>query len=229
MESVRTVKEMNPEEQPREKADKYGVEYLTTIELWALILRTGSQGKPITELCRDLMERNDNSLHKLERRTKPELMELRGLGNMKCTQILAVLELIRRYSREANLPGEIITSSDQVYRRMRSYVANLPHEEIWLMLLNRRNEVMKEVRISVGSSTASIFDIKKILRTAILEYAEGIILIHNHPSGNLKSSAADDKITEELRESCRMMQITLLDHVIISPSGFFSYRDKGRL
>lgn len=226
---VRTVKEMNPEEQPREKAEKYGCGNLTTVELWALILRIGSQGHPVTELCRQMMEQNDYSLHKLERRTRRELMKLKGIGGMKCTQVLAVMELIRRYCLEDIPKGEIITGSNQIYKRLGPQIGNLDHEEIWLLLLNRRNEVIKEMNITTGSSTASIFDIKKIIKHALLENAESLILTHNHPSGNLRPSPADDKITRDLNEACKIMNLIMLDHIIITHSGYYSYKDSGRL
>lgn len=224
-----TVKEMSPEDQPREKAEKFGCENLTIPELWAIILRIGSQGIPVTDLCRELMERNDRSLHKLERRTNKELMELKGIGSMKCIQIKAVMELIKRYCNEDIPKDEQIVSSQQVFLRMRQIIGNLDHEEIWVLYLNRRNQVMKQMQLTTGTSVASIFDLKKVIKHALLENAEGVILCHNHPSGNLNPSQQDDAITKDLHEACKLMKLQLLDHVIVTANQHFSYRDAGRV
>lgn len=226
---VKTVKEMDEDQQPREKAEKYGVGVLSVPELWAIILRTGTPGYPITELCRDLMRKNGGLLHKLERRTKQELCEERGIGTTKAIQILAVMEILRRYRREDIPMDEPIRSSSQIYEIMGNEIGNLDHEEIWMLLLNRQNRIIKQVRLTSGTSTSSVFDTKAALKTAILESAEGIILCHNHPSGTLKPSGQDDNLTRDLKEACRFMNIKLLDHVIVTPKGYFSYNDSGRL
>lgn len=225
----KTVKEMDADDQPREKAEKFGCGVLSVPELWALILRTGTPGYPITELCRDIMRANDSSLHKLERRTRKELRQIKGIGTTKSIQIEAVLELIKRYCFEEIPPEEIIRTSSQIYSRMRMKIGNLDHEEIWLILLNRRNQVLKEIKLTSGTSNSSIFDTKKAIKLAILENAEGVILCHNHPSNTLTPSVQDDKLTQDFKNACNLMTINLLDHLIVTSNGFFSYRDSGRL
>lgn len=226
---VKTVKEMDEDQQPREKALKYGVNVLSVPELLAIILRVGSHGYPITELCRDLMANNDGSLHKLERRTLPELCQIPGIGKTKGIQIMAVNELIRRYCREDIPMDEPIRSSSQIYSRMKDNIGNKLHEEIWVLLLNRQNRVIKESRVTSGTSTASVFDLKPVIKDALLENAEGMILCHNHPSGALKPSPQDDRLTQDLKEACKYMNIRLLDHVIVTANGYYSYNDQGRL
>lgn len=227
--TIRTVKEMDQDQQPREKAEKYGVGVLSVPELWAILLRTGTPGYPITELCRDLMRNNDGSLHKLERRTKQELCEMRGIGNTKAIQILAAMELIKKYFLEDIPEDEPIRSSQQIYDRLRHKIGNLDHEEIWMLVLNRQNKVTKEFRLTSGTGNSSVFDTKDAIKLAILENAEGIILSHNHPSGTLKPSPQDDSLTKNLKEACKFMNIRLLDHVIVTANGYFSYNDQGRL
>lgn len=225
----RTVKEMDEDEQPREKAEKFGCGVLSIPELWAIILRTGTSGYPITELCKDMMRLNDGSIHKLERRTRNEIKELKGIGKTKVIQIEAVLELIKRYCSE-NIPqDESIRQSSQIYDRMRHKIGNLDHEEIWILLLNRRNQVIKEIFLTSGTSTSSIFDIKKTIKLALLENAESIILCHNHPSGSTLPSQQDDKLTSDLNNGCNYMNLKLLDHVIVTANGFYSYRDNLKL
>ena len=227
--SVQKVKEMDPDQQPREKAEKYGIDTLSVPELWAIILRTGTPGYPVTELCRDLMKQNDSSLHKLERRTRPELMEHKGIGLTKCIQIQAVMQLIKKYCAEKIDDKEPIRQSQQIFERMHPLIGNLDHEEIWMLILNRRNQVVKEIKMTPGTSTSSLFDVKSAIKHALLENAESVILCHNHPSNSLKSSPQDDRITQDLKEACDYMKIKLLDHLIITDTGFFSYRDKMKL
>ncbi len=122
-----------------------------------------------------------------------------------------------------------IRTADASEKRMRHHIANLDHEEVWIMLLNRRNEVIKEFRLTSGSSIASVFDTKMIMKRALLEDAQGIVICHNHPSGNLQPSPQDDNITRKLAEACKAMDLRLFDHVIITINGSYSYCVKGRL
>lgn len=225
----RTVKDLDTDDQPREKALKHGCGVLSTADLWALVLRTGLPGKPITELARELMRNNDGSLHRLERRTRREILDMKGIGMTKAIQIEAVMELIRRYCGETHVGNPIIRSSADAAAVMRPEIANLPMEQIWCVLLNRRNEVVKKVKLTSGSSTASIFDRKAVVKAALLENAECVILYHNHPSGNLQPSREDDNITRLLAEACKSMDLRLHDHIILSVTGYYSYADQGRL
>lgn len=229
--AVRTIKEMSKEERPRERAIAHGIGSLTTAELLAIILRTGQPGLPITDLCRQLMDDNDNSLLRLERRSRNELMLTKGIGDAKALQIEAMMEVMRRYQHEVHHKelGNQIRSSQDIQRRMRPRIANLDHEEVWVLLLNRRNEVIKEFRLTSGSSIASVFDSKMILKRALLEDAQGIVMCHNHPSGNLLPSPQDDNITRKLSEACKTMDLRFIDHVIVTVSSFYSYADQGRL
>ena len=229
--SVRTIKQMSEEERPRERAINHGIGSLTTAELLALILRTGQPGLPITELCRQLMDDNDNSLLRLERRSRSELMLTKGIGAAKALQVEAMMEVMRRYEHEITHKkiGSRIRSSEDIQRRMIHRIANLDHEEVWIMLLNRRNEVIKEFRLTSGSSVASVFDTKMIIKRALLEDAQGLVMCHNHPSGNMNPSVQDDNITRKLSEACKTMDIRMLDHVIVTVGGCYSYSDQGRL
>ena len=227
--TFKTVKEMDEDQQPREKADKYGVGVLSIPELWAIVLRTGTPGYPITELCRDLMRENGGSLHTLERRTKEELCRMKGIGPTKAVEILSVIELIKRYIHEDIPMDEPIRSSQQIYDRLRHKIGNLDHEEIWMLILNRQNKVVKEVRLTSGTSTSTVFDSKNAIKRALLENAESIILSHNHPSGSLRPSTQDDNLTRDLKEGCKYIGLRLLDHIIVTPNGFYSYNDSGRL
>ena len=226
---VLKVKDMDVDDQPRERALKYGIETLSTADLWALILRTGLQGKPITQLCRDLMRDNSHSLFNLERKSLKEIMMTKGIGTTKGLQILAVMEITRRYNREKISERYTITSSRSIYDLVRSDLGNLPHEEIWAIFLGRRNDVIRKKRMTTGSATASIFDIKGVMKEALLLDAQGLVLCHNHPSGNLTPSGPDDSITKKIQEASSFMDMRFIDHLIISSTGYYSYFDSGRL
>lgn len=225
----RTVKDFDTDDQPRERAEKYGCGVLPTADLFAIVLRTGLPGKPITELCRDIMRANEGSLRKLERRDRRELLKIKGIGKTKAIQIEAVMEIARRFGSETPLERTVIRSKEDIDRLMRYKIANLPHEEIWIILLDRANQVISTRRMTSGSSTATVFDVKAIIKNALLENAEGLVLCHNHPSGNLRPSAQDDDITRICRDACNMMQLRMLDHVILSNVDSYSYHDNGRL
>ncbi len=224
-----TVKEMSPDEQPRERALRYGCGSLSLAELWALILRTGIPGTPITQLCRNLMNFCGGSLYQLERMEYERFKEVGGIGTTKALQIEAVMELIRRYNKEQACKRTRIRQSTDIFNVMHPVIGNLSHEEVWALYLSRNNEVISQDRITSGSSVASIFDIKKIMRQALLHKAECVVMCHNHPSGNLNPSAQDDQITQKLKEACRTMDLRMLDHLVITASGFYSYNDNGRM
>lgn len=223
------VADMDKNDTPRERAIKYGCEVLSLAELWALILRTGTVGNPITELCRDLMRRNDDSLVTLQKRTRQELLALKGLGSLKALQIEAVMEIVRRYNLEGVSDNPVVKTSADAAALMKPKIGALPHEEIWVIILNRRNQVIKTTQITKGGISASVFDIRLVIKTALLENASAIMLVHNHPSGNLLPSPQDDQITRRCKEAAAVMDIRLLDHIIVTSSSYYSYADEGRL
>lgn len=229
MAPVRTVKEMDEDEQPREKAFCHGVGVLSIPELLAVILRTGIPGKPITEMMREMMRANDGRLHTLERRSRAEIMGIKGIGRTKAIQIEAVMELIRRYTAETASEDPVIRCSQDIFRVMQPRIGNLPHEEIWVLLLARNNRIIRMFRASQGGLTSSVFDIKVVMKEALVENAASLALCHNHPSGNLTPSRSDDGMTEKCATACRNLDIAMLDHLIVTAQGYFSYRDAGRI
>jgi len=228
-----TIKNMNEDERPQERALAHGIQSLTTAELLALILRVGQPGMPITVLCRQLMNDNGNSLLNLERRSREELMLTKGIGKTRALQIEAMMEIMRRYMREsidkATEKVPRIRTSKDIHERMRTRIANIDHEEIWVILLNQKNDIIKEFMATSGSAVASVFDSKMIVKRALLENATGLAMCHNHPSGNLISSPQDDQITRKLAEACKALDIRMIDHVIVTVGGYYSYSDEGRL
>lgn len=215
---------------PMEKAEKYGIDKLEPYELLAIILRTGQPGFPITEMTNELMRRNENKLKVLERRTREELMTLPGIGKVKAFQIEAVLEIMRRYNIEKLGDRHIIRNSSDIFNCMRHTISHLSTEQIWILGLNRTNAVIDRKMVSSGGTSATVFDLKNILRQILITPGiESIIMVHNHPSGNLRPSSQDDNITQQLKEGCSYIGLRLLDHVIVTQDGFYSYSDENRL
>lgn len=224
-----TVKDFDPADQPREKALKHGCSTLSTPDLFAIILRTGIVGKPITELCRDLMRNAGGKLHILERKQREELLQIKGIGTTKVLQIEAIMELIKRYNLEGVDERTQISNSKGIYQAIAPFIANLPHEEIWIIFLNRQNRIICRKRFSKGSAVASVFDCKAIIRDALINQADSIAMAHNHPSGALRPSPQDDMITRQLKEAAKIFDISFIDHVICTTTGYYSYHDEGRL
>ena len=215
---------------PMEKAEKYGMGALDTSELLAIILRVGQQGMPITQMTSQLMERNDNKLKVLERRTRNELMEMPGIGPVKAFQIEAVLEIMRRYNREKIGDRPKIRSSKDIFSDMKDIAGKEETENIWILILNRANAVIERRQVSRGGTSATVFDLKTILRQVITTPGvEAIIMVHNHPSGNLRPSPQDDSITRSIKEGCQYLGLTFMDHVIVAQDGYYSYFEENRL
>lgn len=224
-----TVKDMGSDEQPREKALRHGFRSLTNAECLAIILRVGRPGRPITEICKDLMSVNDNKFLMLERMADEELMEINGIGQVKVLEIRAMMEIMRRYAEEKIGDRVQFKSSESIYEYMRYKIGNLRHEEMWAIFVDNSNKKIGEMKVTEGSSKATVYDPKKILRTALLRGAEGVILCHNHPSGALRPSGPDTNITRALAESCRLMELKLIDHLIVTTDGYYSFFDNGMM
>lgn len=222
-----TVKELDLEDRPREKAMKYGFQALNNAELLAIILKSGTPGRPITVIARELMKQNQNRFTFLERMDDKELLAIKGLGPVKILELRAALELMRRYSAERIGDRIQFRMASDIYEYMRYRIGNLPHEEMWALFIDNSNKLLSHMRVSEGSSVATVVDIKKILRRALSSNAQGIILCHNHPSGVLKPSGPDKSITLKCRDACAIMELRLIDHLIISTDGYYSFHDNG--
>ncbi|MBO4943761.1 MAG: DNA repair protein RadC [Muribaculaceae bacterium] len=225
---TKTMRDYAEEDQPREKALRHGIGILSVPELLAIILRTGVTGHPVIELCRDILKDAGNSLHNLQRKTRQQLMQTKGIGPTKAIQIEAIMELTKRFVEEGCGERPVIRQSKDIYSLMRHEIGNLDHEEIWILLLNRRNQVIGRQRMTSGTANASLFDPKPILKYALLNNADGIIMVHNHPSGNNNPSPQDDTITRSLRDAAKAVELRMLDHVIVNAHSFYSYADNGR-
>lgn len=224
-----TVKEFDEDDRPREKAARYGIQSLNNAELLAIILRAGIPGHPITEIARELMKQNDNKFLNLQRMSDEQLKTIPGIGPVKILELRVIMEIMARYHNETLGQRPRIKMSKDIYDVFRHVNANSPHEEMWALFLDHGNKVLGKFQVSVGSAKATLFDVKKILKEALLRSAEGVALCHNHPSGVLTPSGPDQAITDAFANACRTMDLRFLDHIIISTEGYYSFSDEGKL
>lgn len=221
------IKSWAEEDRPREKLIGKGRHILTEAELIAILIGSGSRDETAVELSKRILASVGNNLNELGKLTVQELNRFKGVGDAKAISIIAALELGRRRKNAEIIKREKITSSKDVFEMMKPSMMDLPHEEFWLLMLNRANSVIKKELISRGGVAGTVVDTKIIFKTAVDNHASSIIICHNHPSGNLKPSEADLRITKNLKEAGKIMEIALLDHLIITESGFYSFVDEG--
>jgi DNA repair protein RadC len=224
-----SIKAWAEEDRPREKLSAQGRRALTDAELIAILIGSGSRTETAVELSKRILHHYDNDLNKLAKASIQELSNFRGIGEAKAISIIAALEIGRRRDDTEVKAVESILSSRDDYNLMRRHLVDLNHEEFWIILLGRASKVIGKELISKGGLSGTVADPKIIFRVALQHQASGIILIHNHPSGNLKPSHLDISLTKRLSEAGRMLEIQILDHLIICDSGFFSFGDESLL
>ena len=223
------IKAWAEEDRPREKLVEKGRHVLTEAELIAILIGSGSRNETAVELSKRILASVGNNLHDLGKLTIKDLVVFKGIGEAKAISIMAAMELGRRRKETTTIKRDKITSSKDVYDILHPLMLDLPHEEFWLLVLNRANFVIKKELISRGGIAGTVVDTKIIFKVAIENYASSIIVCHNHPSGNLKPSEADIKITKTIKEAGKLMEIPLLDHIILTENGFYSFADEGMM
>ena len=228
------VKDMSPDDKPREKALANGIETLSSTELLAIIFGSGIRGKSVIDLSREILADVENRLDRLARLSVQALSSrYDGIGPAKAISLAAAIELGRRCQREIgkndNNNNSTISGSQSIYREMRYHIDNLQHEEFWIVFLSRSNKIIGKECISKGGVAMTVVDVRIIMKSALDRLASGIILVHNHPSGNCNPSGQDDSITRRVNEATKFFDIKLLDHLIITSSGYYSYHANGKL
>lgn len=224
------IHDLTDDEKPREKALKQGMESLSDVELLALLLGSGIPGKSVLDLSREILKDNDNRLAYLSRKSIPELVrKYKGMGVAKATLLVAAMTFGARTQADLQIKDPQMASSEAVYSYMRGRLERLNNEEFWILHLSRANRLQSVEQISKGGQSQTSVDVKLIAKSVIDRLSAGVILCHNHPSGNLMPSGADDSLTRRIVEVCKIIDVPVLDHLIIGPSGYYSYRDKGRL
>jgi len=221
------IKSWSPEDRPREKLILKGKSALSDAELIAILLGSGTNTLSAVDLAKKVLQPASNNLHELARLTVKDLVKIKGIGEAKALTIVAALELGRRRKDLETTEKTKITGSKDVYDLIKADLLDIAHEEFWILLLNRANRVIKKVQISQGGVAGTVADPKIIFKLALDELASGIILAHNHPSGNLVASQADLDLTKKLREAGKLLDIQVLDHLIVAGQKYFSFADEG--
>lgn len=224
-----SIKQWAIEDRPREKMMQKGISSLSDAELMAILIGSGNRKESAVELSRRILQSADNNLHQLGKYSLPHLTKFEGIGEAKAITILAALELGRRRKVSDLLKKELIDCSQSVFEIFQPMLADIPHEEFWVLLLNQSNKVINKVKISQGGVAATVVDTKLILNAAISVLAPNIILCHNHPSGNRTPSPQDDQLTDKIKKAAQTMDIQVLDHIIVCDNAYYSYADEGKL
>jgi len=223
------IKNWSPEDRPREKLVMKGTGALSDAELIAILIGTGTTKITAVELARQMLQHVNNDLHSLARLTVKDLMKIKGIGEAKAITIVAALELGRRRKELEPEAKPKIASSKDAFELLRGDLMDLPKEEFWVLLLNRANRVITKRRISEGGVSGTVADPKIIFKLALEELASGVIVAHNHPSGNLSASQQDIDLTRKLKEGGKLLEIQLLDHIIVAGTRYYSFADNGQV
>ena len=216
------------EDRPREKMADLGTEALSNAELLAILIGSGSTDESAVELMKRMLADCNNNLNTLGKKTIHDLCEYKGIGEAKAITILAACELGKR--RQAETPEERpdLGTATKIYRHMHHLMQDLDVEEFWVLLMNQHYRLIKKARISHGGITETAVDIRILIREAVLSNATILAVCHNHPSGNLTPSRADDELTKSIQKACELMRIHFMDHVIVTDGQYYSYHELGK-
>lgn len=223
------IKNWSPEDRPREKLLAKGTPALSDAELVAILLGSGISTVSAVELAKRVLQTVDNNLHELGRLSVKDLMRVKGIGEAKAISIIAALELGRRRKDVDQDARPRISGSRDCFEILKAHLQDINHEEFWILLLNRGNRMIKKHQISQGGVAGTVADPKIIFKLALEGLASGIILAHNHPSGNLTASQADIELTKKIKEAGKLLEIQVLDHLIVAGQKYFSFADEGML
>jgi len=215
------------EDRPREKMVLKGKASLSDAELIAILIGSGNREDSAVELSRSILRENNNNLIELSRQSIKDLMKFKGIGEAKALSIVAALELGKRRRNAEAIERPTVQSSKDAFEKLYSSVSDLHYEQFWILLLDQANKVIKIVQVSDGGVTGTVADPKKIFKMALLNNACNMILCHNHPSGQLKPSEADIKLTKKMMQSGELIDIRVIDHLIIGDDKYFSFADEG--
>lgn len=229
MRQNQSIKCWAEDDRPREKLVLKGKSALSDAELLAVVLGSGSRKQSAVELAQELLRHAENDLALFSKLSIHDLKKFNGVGEAKAVSVIAALELgRRRKDTEVKLKVKI-TSSQIVYDHMRSYLLDLQHEEFYAILLNRANEIIRCKQISIGGLSGTVADGKVIFKAGLDFGAHALILVHNHPSGQLKPSDADRNLTKKMVEFGKYIDLPVLDHLIFTDNGYFSFADNGMI
>jgi DNA repair protein RadC len=221
------IKSWSPEDRPREKLLLKGTSVLSHAELIAILIGSGTTTLSAVEVAKKILQAVENNLHELAKLSVNDLMKVKGIGEAKAVTIVAALELGRRRKDIDSQEKPRVNGSKDAFELLKGDLMDLPHEEFWVILLNRANRMMKKKKVSEGGVSGTVADPKIIFKFALEELASGVIVVHNHPSGNLAASQSDIDLTKKLKEAGKFLEVQLLDHLIIAGQKYYSFADEG--
>jgi DNA repair protein RadC len=224
-----TLKSLAEDDRPREKLLSIGRQNLSDTELLAILLGSGSRTETALQLSQRILNHYNNDINAIAKASINELKKFNGVGEVKAITIAAAFEMGRRRTDAADSDKPKIKTSADAFRLLNKKLSDLPHEEFWMLLLNRANSVIKMECISKGGVSGTVVDVRLILKPAIEHLASNIIICHNHPSGQLKPSEQDLQLTKKIKEGAKLLDISLIDHLIIGDQNYFSFADEGIL
>lgn len=224
-----SIKNWPKDDRPREKLLNLGPTGLSNAELIAILIRTGTRDKTALAVAQEILKKNQENLDELGTNTLYDLLQIKGIATTKAISILAALELGKRRHNSDGLRKVAIHNSSDVADYLRTTLKDFPYEVFAVLFLNTANKIKHFEIISKGGLTGTIADPRIILKRALEQNATGIILSHNHPSGNLQPSQADEALTHKIKEAAKWMDIRLLDHIIVSNEGYYSFMEEGKI
>jgi DNA repair protein RadC len=229
------LKDLAIGERPQERLEKLGPSALSDTELLAMLLRSGTKGHNVLQMGQQLMT-EAGSLAALIRWTERDFSRLKGIGRIKALQLITVMEIARRVLTQDEVLEPVLNRPDLVLQHFQAQIASLSVEKFWVLCLNRKNRLLKQVEVTSGTATSSLAHPREVYREAIRQGATAVVCVHNHPSGDPAPSAADIQVTRQLREAAKTVDIELLDHVIVGRAnsdprglGYYSFRESGVL
>ena len=223
-----TIANWSPDDQPREKLRDNGAQTLTDAELLAILVGSGYPGVSAVELMQKILTDCGNNLNTLGKMSIHELMQYKGVGEAKAITILAACELGKRRQQETPEERTDLGTATRDYNHMHPQLQDLDVEEFWVLLMNQDYRLIKKVRIAHGGISEVTVDVRIIIREAVLANATIIAVCHNHPSGSLAPSQADNDLTRSIQAACAVMRIKFMDHVIVTDGAYYSYHEQGK-
>lgn len=227
--SYSPIREWAEDDRPREKLMLKGRQSLSDAELIAILMGSGSRNESAVDLAKRILKESQDNLLELSKMNVKDLMQFKGVGEAKAITLIAALELGKRRRGAEALEKKKIGSSKDVFEFFASLIGDQAYENFYILLLNRANKVIRPVQISEGGISGTVADPKKIFKVALEYRATSIILCHNHPSGNIKPSDADIRLTKKLKNAGEMLDIPVLDHLIIGDERYYSFADEATL
>ena len=221
------IKSWSPEDRPREKLLSKGTSALSDAELIAILLGSGTAKHSAVDVAKRVLAHAEHSLDNLAKLSVKELMKAKGIGEAKAVTIVSAMELGRRRREQSPEQKPKLLSSLSAFNIIKGDLEDLSHEEFWVILLNRSSSMIKKKRVSEGGVSGTVADPKIIFKFALDELVSGLILVHNHPSRNLKPSDSDIALTKKMKEAGKLLEVAVLDHIIVAGQQYFSFADEG--